>query len=162
MTGPTNPRPVDWATIGRRMSDAAAHFVHHSEERLLYGDDFHIAVIKRALGAARSNRLTYETVSPSLGLVTMAEHEWTVEGHGVMERLRAEAAERKVAELQEEVRRIRRDAWRDAVTLLRELCNERRIPARLRREGWLMAADQLDPDIARDRFGDPVKQREAS
>jgi hypothetical protein len=56
-----------------------------------------------------------------------------------------------------EVRRVRRDAARDLVKYLRGWVNERRIPARLRREGFLMAADQIDPDIQRDRYGDVVR-----
>jgi len=156
MIGPENPAPVEWAKIGRAIANAEAHYVHHSVERL-YGDAYYAAVAKRALGGDKQDRLSYETVSPSLGLVSMAQHDWTLSGHLTMERLRAERAEREVSELRAEVKRIRRDAWRDAAKNLREWCNERRIPARYRREGWLMAADQIDPDVPRNKYGEAVR-----
>jgi hypothetical protein len=154
MSQPT-PKPVDWAAIGRRISDAQVHFTHHAEEQL-YGDDYYVAVAKRALGQTEHHGR--EGVSGNLGLISVADHEWTVGTHQVVDRMAKERAEAQVAELRAEVRRIRRDAWRDAVRYLREWCNERRIPARLRREGFLLAADVIDPDIRRDRFGDPVKR----
>lgn len=153
--GPVDPKPVDWARIGRAISEAEAHYVHHAPEKL-YGEEFYAAVARRALGGAKQERLTYETVHPLQGLMTVAEHEVVVSGHTVLDRLRAERAEEQVKELRAEVIRIRRDASRDAVKFLREWCNERRIPARLRREGFLMAADQIDPDAPRDQYGQVV------
>jgi len=154
--GPVNPTPVDWLKIGLRFQEATVHYTHHAEVTL-YGDEFYAAVAKRALGGQQSERLTYETVSKQLGLTTVAEADWLRDSHVVMDRLRAEQAEEQVKELRAEVRRVRRDAARDLVKYLREWVNERRIPAKTRREGFLMAADQIDPDIARDRYGDVVR-----
>jgi hypothetical protein len=154
--GPVDPTSVDWLKIGQRFQEATVHYTHHAEVTL-YGDEFYAAVAKRALGGQQSERLTYETVSTSLGLTTVAAADWLTEGHTVLTRLRAERAEEQVKEMRAEVRRVRRDAARDLVKYLRGWVNERRIPARLRREGFLMAADQIDPDIQRDRYGDVVR-----
>lgn len=154
--GPENPVPVDWMKIGQRFQEAMVHYTHHAEVTL-YGDEFYAAVAKRALGGQQSERLTYETVSRSLGLVSVAESDWRLSGHTVMDRLRAERAEGQVKEMRAELRRVRRDAARDLVRYLRGWVNERRIPARLRREGFLMAADQIDPDIPRNQYGDVVR-----
>lgn len=156
MAGPENPTPVDWNEIGNRLSDAIVHFTHHAEVTL-HGNEFYAAAAKRALGGQQQERLSYETVSTQLGLTTVAEADWTRSGHTVMDRIRREQAEAQVAEMRIEVRRIRHDAARDLVKYLREWCNERRIPAKTRREGFLMAADQIDPDIARDRYGNVVR-----
>jgi hypothetical protein len=152
----TELMPVDWMKIGQNIQEAQTHFTHHAEVTL-YGDDFYAAVAKRALGGQKLDRLTYETVNGMLGLTTLAEHAWSVEGHTVVSRLNAERAEAQVVEMRAEVRRVRRDAARDLVKYMREWCNERRIPAKTRREGFLMAADQIDPDIARDQFGDVAR-----
>lgn len=159
--GPADPQPVDWTGIGRAIADAQAHYTHHSDEKL-YGDDYYAAVAKRALGGAKQARLTYETVSGQLGLITKAEHEWLRQAHTAHDRMRAEDAERQVVELRAEVKRIRRDAWRDAAAYLRDWCNDRRIPARFRREGFLAAADQIDPDAKRDKYGEVIKATEGA
>ena len=147
---------MEWEKIGQNIQEAQVHFTHHAEVAL-YGDDFYAAVAKRALGGQKLDRLVYETVSGMLGLTTSAESAHLVESHTIMSRLNAERAEAQVVEMRAEVRRVRRDAARDLVKYLREWCNERRIPARLRREGFLMAADQIDPDIARNQFGDVAR-----
>jgi hypothetical protein len=156
MGGPENPPPVDWMKIGQRFQEATVHYTHHAEVTL-YGDEFYAAVAKRALGGHQSERLTYETVSRSLGLVSVAESDWHTSGMVVTTRMRAERAEEQVTQMRAEVRRVRRDAARDLVKYLREWVNERRIPAKTRREGFLMAADQIDPDIPRDQYGDVVR-----
>lgn len=150
------PIPVDWVKIGRNIQEAQVHFSHHAEATL-HGDDFYAAVARRALGGQKQERLTYETVNGMLGLTTAAESAWLVEGHTAVSRLNAERAEAQVIEMRAEVRRVRRDAARDLVKYLREWCNERRIPAKTRREGFLMAADQIDPDITRDQCGGVVR-----
>ncbi len=154
--GPIHPTPVDWMKIGQRFQEATVHYTHHAEVTL-YGDEFYAAVAKRALGGHTSERITYETVNRTLGLMTEAESEWHTSESVITNRMRAERAEEQVKEMRAEVRRVRRDAARDLVKYLREWCNERRIPARLRREGFLMAADQVDPDIQRDQYGNVVR-----
>ncbi len=154
--GPSDPTPVDWMAIGRGIQQAQVYYTHHADVTLS-GDEFYAAVAKRALGGRKLDRLTYETVSHALGLLTVAEHEWLLERHTVMSRLRAERAEAQVVEMRAEVRRVRRDAARDLVKYLREWCNERRITAKTRREGFLLAADQIDPDMPRDQYGNVVR-----
>jgi hypothetical protein len=154
--GPREPIPVDWVKIGQNIQEAQVHFAHHAEVPL-HGDDFYAAVARRALGCRKLDRLTYETVNGMLGLITSAESAWLVEGHTAVSRLNAESAAAQVVEMRAEVRRVQRDAARDLVEYLRGWCNERRIPAKTRREGFLMAADQIDPDITRDHYGDVVR-----
>ena len=154
--GPSDPIPVGWMAIGRGIQEAQVHYTHNADVTL-YGDEFYAAVAMRALGGRKLDRLTYETVNGTLGLTTEAECAWRVEGHTVMSRLRAERAEAQVVEMRAEVRRVRRDAARDLVTYLREWCNDRRIPAKTRREGFLLAADQIDPDMPRDQYGNVVR-----
>lgn len=155
--GPTNPKPVDWRAIGRRFADATVYYLHHAGV-MLYGDDFYAAVARRALDGEQQARLPYETVGLGLGLITEAEAAHMTESHTVLSRLRAERAEEQVREMRAEVARVRRDAARDLVAHLREWVNERTVPSRYRREGVLLAAEEIDPDTPRDRYGNVVRR----
>lgn len=160
-TGP-NGQPeqlVDWTALGRRLAEAQIHYVHHAEDKPT-GDAYYAAVMRRALGGRKLERLHYETVDGSTGLVTKAEADWLRESHTIMDRLNLEAAERKITELRAEITRLRMDARADVAQLIRDRCNDRTVPSRYRREGALWAADLVDPDVPKDRYGRTVQHAE--
>jgi hypothetical protein len=143
----TSPKPgPDWSALAQRLQREMANLTHHDAVKR-YGDDFYAEALRRTFGAREPHgHIPYATISTATGLTTVAESDWTRESHTVVDRLNAEDARRQAKEARAEAQRVMRDAARDLAKYLRGRCNERRVPARLRREGVLLAADWIDPD----------------
>lgn len=141
-------QPIDWVALAKRLSDAQVKMIHH-EDTGLHGWEFDAEVLRRALGHSANDgtdgqrTLPYETVHFP-GLITASEHDHLRNAHTVLDRMAREAAEKRAKEADAEVRRVYREARQDIAAALREWCNERSVPSRLRREGVLLAADRLD------------------
>jgi hypothetical protein len=140
------PTSIDWLMLARRIAEAKRLMVH-GDEPSLYGEEFEAEALRRGLGGERLERLSYDTLNPSTGLTTQAEAEHTRDSHAVVDRGRAERAERELAEVREELQRVYREARVDIARALRAWCNDRTVPARLRREGVLLAADRIDSGV---------------
>jgi hypothetical protein len=140
---------VDWAALAQRLQHEMGALVHGDEEKR-YGDDFYAEALRRTFRAQRLDRLAYETVDASTGLMTVAEADHLRDSHTIIDRLNAERAREEVKAVREEIRRVYAEARRDIAQGLREWCNERTVPARLRREGVLLAVDRIDPQMARE------------
>jgi hypothetical protein len=147
---------MDWNRLAERMQRIQADMVHQ-EKTDLRGNEFYAEALRRTFGFRMSRGGTYETVAASTGLTTIAEADHIREGHTVMDRLNREAAEKQVTEMRAEVQRVYREAAADLAKLIRGRCNERTVPSRYRREGVEWAADLIDPNVPKDRFGNVVR-----
>lgn len=155
---PEQTPAVDWARIGARMADEMRKMLH--EENWHGPDQERYAVaLQRALGFEEGEAPRPARLRSGMGLTTDADADWTRGAHTVADRMAREAAEKRVAELREEVRRVYREAAQDLAAAIRERCNERSVPSRFRREGVAWAADLIDPSVPKDQFGN-VRQAE--
>lgn len=146
MTAP----PVDWVALAQRMNKVRTEMTHH-EDTGLTGLEFDAELLRRTFGYSANDgtdghrKLPYETVDTSTGLVTLAEADHLRDGHTALDRARREDAERRAEQAWAETRRVGLEARRDIAAALRRWCSERTVPSRYRREGVLLAADQVDP-----------------
>lgn len=140
-----NGQAVDWMALAQRLQREMTRLVHEETGRR-YGDDLYVEALRRAFGARQVRDCPYESVDCSTGLTTVAESDYIRDSHTIIDRLNAERAREEAKAAREEVRRVYREARRDIAQDLRGWCNERTVPARLRREGVLLAADRIDPN----------------
>ena len=138
---------IDWIKLARRLQEVQAQMIHHDEVNR-YGDEFYAEALRRTLGYREPHgHITHETVSESTGLMTTAHADHLIEGYTVLSRLHAEDMERQAKAAREETRRILQDAARDLAKWIREWCNDRTVSAKTRRQGVLIAANWIDPDL---------------
>ncbi len=132
----------DWIALARRLRREIATLTHDPE---WYGDDFYAEALRRALRAEKAPHCPYESVDRATGLMTVANADHNRDSHTIIDRLNAGRAHEEAKAARDEVRRVYREARRDIAQALRDWCNERTVPAKLRREGVLLAADRICP-----------------
>ncbi len=148
-------QPIDWTALAVRLREESAKLIHNDNGPALYGDDFYAEALRRVFGYDTNTdparrQLPYDSVNANTGLTTIAQAQHELQGHVVLDRLGRERAEAEVTELRAEIKRVYAEARKDIARDLREWCNERRIPAKLRREGFLMAANLINPQPAKE------------
>jgi hypothetical protein len=124
----------------RRRRDAIPQLAARFERILL--DMVHN---ERYTGADLYEEALRRTLVVPCGLVLGVDADRTLRAHTIVDKLNVERLERRVAELNQEVRAAIRDGRRQAAEMLRRWCNERTVPSRYRREGVQAAVDALDP-----------------
>ena len=149
---------VDWGRIADRLKQVMNTMLH--EEGRYHDATFHADALRRTFdyrGAGEpglsGRKLPYERLGSGSGLVTEAEATYLRDSHTISDRMGCEAAEKKIEEVQAELRRVYREAGKDLADMLRERCNERTVPSRYRRDGVAWAANMIDPSVPKDRYG---------
>ncbi len=155
---------VDWNRLADRMVEVQRKMIH---EEQWTGDGFYAEVLRRTFGHTAAGEPDAHQRTPSYerirvpGLTTQAEADHIREGCTIIDRLNRERAEQQVKEMRAEVARVYRESAADLAQLIRDRCNERTVPSRYRREGVEWAADLIDPNVPKDRFGYVVKPEAA-
>jgi hypothetical protein len=158
------PTRVDWAAIAREFQRHQATLIH--DETGWHGDEFYAEALRRTFGYSTNDgadggrELPYDTINDRFGLTTRASADHTRDSHTIFDRLNREDAQRQAREAREEARNTIRNSAQIIADHIREWCNERRITSRYRREGFLAAADLIDPRVPKDRFGNPLPRPE--
>lgn len=136
----------DWTRLA---DDFALNSARVLEEGLR-GPDVYVEALRRTFGAREpgddGHRFPYPTVQRHTGLVTVAEADHERDACTIMDRLNAERLTAELRAAREETRRVYREARQDLAKAIRERVNDRTVPAKLRREGVLLAAEWLWPE----------------
>lgn len=148
--------PIDWDNLAARMQRIQADMIH-VEKTELCGNEFYAEALRRLFDYRPPDAHGNDHVSPGTGLTTIAYANHVRNGHTVIDRLNREAAEKQVAEMRAEVQRVYRESAADLAKYIRGRCNERSVPAKFRREGVELAADWIDPNVPKDRYGNIIK-----
>jgi hypothetical protein len=130
-TRPLPPEP-DYEKLGRTFSEILSGIIHQPERTWNTDTDLYTRVLREILENRRS------------GFVSDREHMNNLNGHTVIDRLNAEAAEKRADEARSEADRVSEEAAADLAKGLRAWCNERTVPSRLRREGVELAAARME------------------
>lgn len=139
---------IDWDGIGREMAEVMRKLL--IDERWIGTDpDRYAEALRRTLGYTAANpddRHSCDHISTRFGLTTEADFRRHIAEGDAASDVRAEAAERQVAEMRAEVKRVYAEARQEIADRLRVLAA--RQSSKYRREGVEWAADQLAPRIA--------------
>jgi hypothetical protein len=139
---------VDWDRIADRLQQVMADMIH--KENYHGGAGFYAEALRRTLG--HDVAFGRDIIRRGEGLTTEADAKHTYD-NGALERMQREQAEEKVKEARAETRRAYAEAGQDFADFLRAKCNERSVPSKYRRDGVAWAADQIDPRVPKDQFG---------
>lgn len=131
LTRPLPPEP-DYEALSRRFSKVLNGIVHQPERTWHTEVDLYARVLREVFGTSGS------------GFVSNREHMHNLNGNAVIDRLNAEAAERRANAARSEADRVTEESAADLAEGLRLWCNERTVPSRLRREGVELAAARLE------------------
>ncbi|MGW3607812.1 hypothetical protein [Micromonospora sp. NPDC005161] len=123
---------TDWLALGRRLQDIQNQMIHGGQTHR-YGDDYYGEALRQLLTDSRS------------GWISTAEHQWLIDLHTGVDRRNLQAANRQAREARSRYAVAGRKLRAELAGWLREVTNERSVPARYRREGVLLAADWIDP-----------------
>ncbi|MGS2618062.1 hypothetical protein ACVCAH_26585 [Micromonospora sp. LZ34] len=123
---------TDWVALGRRLQDIQNQMIHGGETHR-YGDDYYAEALRRLLTDSRS------------GWISIAEHQWLIDLHTHVDRRNLREANRRAREARARYATAGAKIRAEVAGWLREVTNDRTVPARYRREGVLLAADWIDP-----------------
>jgi hypothetical protein len=143
------PVTVDWTALANDLQTHMTTLAHH--EAGWYGTELYAEALRRTFGYdARDGggrKLPYDTVAASTGLTTAAEADYVRDSHTIVDRAGRETAEKALAEARAQFLAGMREAGQRLADHIRDRCDERRVPMRLRREGAMLAADWIDPRV---------------
>lgn len=153
---------IDWIKLAEQMSRIQADMIHQ-EHSDLCGAEFYAEALRRTFGFQPPHgHVKHETVNGSTGLTTVAYSDYLRDSHTIIDRLNREKAEKQIEEVRAEIQRVYLEARIDVAKAIRGRCNERSVPAKLRREGVLMAADWIDPAVPKDRYGNILSREDTA
>jgi hypothetical protein len=128
---PLPPEP-DYTALGKRYTQITARLLHDPDRTWTTGSDLNAQALAELLARGDS------------GFSSDREHVHNLNGHTVVDRLNREDAEESARQARAETDRVRAHAATGLAAGLREWCNDRTVPAKLRREGVELAARWLD------------------